>query len=140
MIVDEEGSALLEPILLGLVLLVPVALMLGSLAQLHRAALAATAAARDGGFAAARAADATEAVRAADAAVAAAFQGHGVSSSRADAEVQGLGSFQRGSPIEVRVSVPVRVLSLPFLGAGSQPSVTVRARHVARIDPYRSRS
>lgn len=139
MIHDEEGSALIEPILLGLVLLVPVALMLGSLGHLHRAALAATAAARDGGFAAARAADATEAVRAADAAIAAAFDGHGISRALGDAQVRGLESFQRGSPVEVRVSVPVRVLGLPFLDAASQPSVTIRARHVARIDPYRSR-
>ncbi len=136
---SEAGSAWLDTILFGILLLVPLIVMLGALADLHRAALTAAAAAREGGFAAARAADPVQAARSADEAIAAAFEDSGLPGARVTAEVAGLDSFERGAAVEVRVAFPVRVLPIPFVAAESQPVVTVRASHSARIDPYRSR-
>lgn len=136
---SEAGSAWLDTILFGILLLVPVIVMLGALADLHRASLAAAAAAREGGFAAARSVDPVQAARSADEAITAAFAARGLAPSRAAAQVRGLESFERGAAVEVRISFPVRVLPIPFVAAGSQPVVMVRATHTARIDPYRSR-
>ncbi len=135
---EEAGSTLLEVILLGLVLLIPLIVMLSALADLHRAALAATAAAREGGFAAARSVGPETAARSADEAIARVLEAHGLPGSDAKAEVLGLDSFRRGGSVEVRVAFAVRVLQIPFAAAGSEPTVMVRARHIARIDPYRS--
>jgi hypothetical protein len=134
----ERGSATVETMLLGLLLLVPLVWALGVLSELHRAALAGTAAAREAGFDAARAGDAFEAQRRIDAAVATAFRDHGLDPSAARVEwtSRGLG---RGAPVEVRVSYPTPVLQAPFLGSVAGPAVWVRAEHVARVDPYRSR-
>ena len=61
---DEFGQSLVEAILVGLVMIVPLIWALGVLADLHRSALAASAAAREAGFEAARADSASDADRA----------------------------------------------------------------------------
>lgn len=135
---NERGSAIVETLLLGLVLLVPLIWTLSVLADLHRAALATTAAAREAGFDAARATTPAEAERRVEAAVASALSNHGMDPRRAEVEwtSSGLG---RGEAIELRVSYDVPVLRAPFLGSVSDPSISVSASHRARIDPYRSR-
>ena len=70
---DQRGQALLESILLGLLLIAALLWALGVLADLHRGALAASAAAREAGFDAARSASASGANVAVDAAVRRAF-------------------------------------------------------------------
>ncbi|HEX2295196.1 MAG TPA: hypothetical protein VHN37_07805 [Actinomycetota bacterium] len=135
---NERGSALVETLLLGLLLLVPLIWTLGILADLHRAALATTAAAREAGFDAARATTVSEAERAVDAAIAAALVDHGVDPSRARVEWT-RSRLARGAPVEVTVSYSVPVLQAPFLGDAGGPGITVNASHVARVDPYRSR-
>ena len=135
----EAGQALIETILLGLVMLVPLLWGLGVLADLHRTALAANAAARDAGLAASRSTD----LRAADStvtnSVAGAFSDHGLDP--ADARVRWTSSsgLQRGGTVEIQVSYPVPVLQAPFIGRVSGPSIWVNARHLGRVDPYRSR-
>ncbi len=129
----------METMLLGLLLLVPLIWGLGVLSELHRAALAATAAAREGGFEAARSGSRAEAARRLDAAVAAAFADHGLDVDHARVEWTAAGGLERGAAIEVRVSYSVAVLEAPFLGRVAGPSVDVTAAHVARADPYRSR-
>jgi hypothetical protein len=135
---DQRGQALLESILLGLLLMAPLLWALGVLADLHRGALAASAAAREAGFDAARSASARSASAAVDVAVRRAFADEGLDPGRARVRWSGFGSG-RGGAIVVRVSYPVTVLQAPLLGRVSGPSVWVNASHVARIDPFRSR-
>jgi Na+-transporting methylmalonyl-CoA/oxaloacetate decarboxylase gamma subunit len=129
--------ATLETFLLGLLLLVPLIWVLGVLSEVHRAALATTAAAREAGFDAARAATPAEAEARVDAAVAAALADQGVDPRRAD--VGWTADLSRGGHVELRVSYGVSVLQAPFLGSAGGPVISVSASHVARVDPYRSR-
>lgn len=135
---NERGSALVETLLLGLVLLIPLIWVLGTLAEVHRAALATTTAAREAGFDAARAATPLDAQRRIDAAVASALADHGVDPDGAWVEWTPAG-LERGSAVEVRVVYDVPVLHLPLLGSVPGPSIPVSASHLARVDPYRSR-
>jgi Flp pilus assembly protein TadG len=135
--VNERGMAMIETLLLGLLLLVPLIWMLGVLSEMHRAALATTTAAREAGFDAARASNAREAETRIDAAVAASLADHGVDPSRAD--VHWTADLSRGGKVELRVSYDVPVLQAPFLGSPGGPSIPVTASHVAIVDPYRSR-
>lgn len=135
---SESGQAVVEALLLGMLLLVPLIWTLGVLADLHRSALAATAAAREAGFDAARSAT----LAAADAAVAEAVEralaDQGLDPTEARVRWDAGSSLRRGGAVEVEVAYPVTVVQAPLLGRVSGPSVWVRARHVARVDPYRS--
>jgi hypothetical protein len=135
---SESGQAVVEALLLGMLLLVPLIWTLGVLADLHRSALAATAAAREAGFDAARSAT----LAAADAAVAEAVEralaDQGLDPGEARVRWDAGSSLRRGGAVEVEVAYPVTVVQAPLLGRVSGPSVWVRARHVARVDPYRS--
>jgi hypothetical protein len=135
----DSGQSLIETIVLGLLFLVPVIWALGVLADLHRGALAATAAAREAGFEAARSTSQSEAASAARAAFARAFANHGLDPGLADLRLATPAGMERGSAVEVEVSYPVTVLQAPILGRIAGPSIWVRAAHVSRIDPYRSR-
>jgi hypothetical protein len=134
----DEGLATIETLLLGLLLLVPLMWGLGVLSEIHRAALAGTAAAREAGFDAARSSTRAEAQRRIDAAVASAFADHGLDPEHGRVEWV-TGSLERGGSVEVRVSYETPVFQAPFLGEVSGPSIWVHASHVARVDPYRSR-
>ncbi len=138
-VADETGMALVETLLIAIVLIVPVMAALGVLSDLHRGALAASAAAREAGFEAARSDSAEQANLAVDAAVHVAFSDHGIDARSADVRWTGAPGLERGGVIEVEVAYPVEVFQLPFVGAVSEPRVWVNARHVARIDPYVSR-
>jgi hypothetical protein len=133
------GAALIETVMLGLVLIVPLIWALGVLGELHRGALAATAAAREAGLDAARAPDLASADRSVSAAVAAAFRNQGLDPNNARVRWTAGASLARGGTVEVEVRFPVTVLQAPLLGSVSGPSVWVEARHVARVDLYRSR-
>ena len=135
---SERGSAMVETLLLGLILLVPLIWTLSVLSELHRAALATTAAAREAGFDAARASTPADAQRRAESAVAAAFADHGIDPTGAEVEWSSAG-LERGGSVEIRISYDVPVLRAPFLGSVSEPAIAVTASHVARVDPYRSR-
>lgn len=134
---NERGTALVETLLLGLLLLVPLIWALGVLSELHRAALATTTAAREAGFDAARTATTVEASNRVDAAVATALADHGVDPDRA--RVEWTSDLERGGVVEVRVSYEVPVFQAPFLGSIGGPSITVSASHAAPVDRYRSR-
>ena len=139
MIRRQEGSSLIEAVLVGLLLLVPMIWMLTILAELHRGALALTSAARDAGQDAARANDEASAIEAIDAAVTAALIDHGLDPKKVGVRWEVPPGLERGAPIEVELEYPVAVLQAPFLGSVSKPAINVSATHVARIDPYRSR-
>jgi hypothetical protein len=134
----DDGQSLIETIILSLLFFVPLIWAIGVLADLHKSALAATAAAREAGFEAARASSAEEARQAVARAVSEAFVNHGITPGDAQIDVS-MSGFERGESIEVRVGYPVTVLQAPLLGRVAGPSVWVNASHVAIIDPYRSR-
>lgn len=133
---NERGTAMIETLLLGLLLLVPLIWVLGVLSEVHRAALATTTAAREAGFDAARATTRGDAASRIDAAVASALADHGVDPRRA--RVEWTSDLERGGAVELRVSYDVPVLQAPLLGSIGGPSITVNASHVARVDRYRS--
>jgi hypothetical protein len=97
-----------------------------------------TAAAREAGFEAARSASVPDAERAMDDAVARALADMGVEDNRVQVSWNHSG-LERGAPVAVEVSVFVPVLSAPLLGSVSDPSIRISARHIARVDPFRSR-
>ena len=136
---SERGGALLETFLLGLLMLVPLVWALGVLADLHRGALAATAAAREAGLDAARSSEPSEANAAVEAAVETAFENQGLDPHDARVRWTSDSQLERGGTVEVEVSYPVTVVQAPLLGRVTGPSVWVRARHIARIDLWRSR-
>ncbi len=136
---DERGQALVESILLGVVLLVPIVWALMVLADVHRAALASTSAAREAGFDAARSESSAAAGEAVDGAVSSALTNHGLAGESATVDWIAPEGLERGETVEVSVAYPVRVVRLPFMGDAGGPSVWVRATHVARVDPYGSR-
>ena len=136
---DERGHGVLDVFLLGLLFLAPLVWALGVMSDLHRGALAATAAAREAGFDAAAASDRSSAQRAIDDAVARAFIDHSIDPSTATVRWGSGTDLARGGEVEIEVTYPVTILQAPFLGRVGGPSISVTARHVAPIDPYRSR-
>ncbi len=136
---DDQGQSLIETVLLGLLLLVPLIWALGVLSEIQSGALGTTAAVREAGIDGARQGSVTEAGLAIDAAVTRALTDQGLDASRAEVTWTAPQGMARGGVVEVRVRYPVSILSAPFLGSVAGPSVWVDAVHSARIDPYRSR-
>lgn len=135
----ESGHALIEVMLLGLVLMVPIAWLLSVFAELHAAALGTSAAAREAGFEAARASDAASADLALTRLVEQSVEDHGLDPRRVEVKWSPAPGWQRGGSIEVLITYEVPVFQAPLLGSVSEPAVSVTAAHVATIDRYRSR-
>lgn len=135
----ERGFAVIEAVLLGLVIIVPLIWLLGVLSEVHKGALAATSAVREGALDAARAEDLSEASRAIDVAVARAFADHGLDPSDARVKFSADRGFRRGAGLWIEVSYPVEALSFPLLGEIRGPALWIDARNVARIEPFGSR-
>lgn len=136
---SESGHALVEALLLGLLLLVPVAWMLSVFAELHAAALATTSAVREAGFEAARAPDPISADRSMLTSIEAAVSDHGLDPDLVSVTWEHADGWSRGGSIEVMVTYDVAAFQAPLLGRITQPSIPVTARHVTTIDRYRSR-
>jgi len=130
---------MVEVLLLGLVLLVPILWLISVLSAVHAAALATTTAARESGFEAVRAPDAIAADRSMQPLIAGAAADHGLDPDLVDVSWRALEGWKRGGQIEVVVSYQVPVFQVPLLGEIAEPSIEVTARHVAMIDRYRSR-
>lgn len=132
---DSRGAALVEAVLLCVILLIPVAWGLATLDQIHRAALASTAAVRDAGFEAARSPDLSTAEEAIQGAVAAALHSQDLDDENAEVTWSAPDGVARGSRIEIEVRYRVEVLGgwLPFV------SVPVSARHALYVQPFGSR-
>lgn len=135
----EGGQALTETILLGLLLLAPLIWLLTVLGAVHRATLATSAAAREAGWEVARSIDSQAARTSVGRAVSVALRDQNLDPSSARVETAWAPGLQRGTAVQIQVSYPVPVLTAPFLGAVSRPVLWVKAIHVARIDPFRSR-
>lgn len=135
----EDGQALVESVLLGVVLLLPIVWALMVLADVHRVALASTSAAREAGFDATRSGDMRTAEQSIDMAISLAFDNHGLDADEATVRWSAPEGLERGSTVEVNVAYPVQVLRIPFVRDAAGPSVWVRSSHVARVDPFASR-
>jgi hypothetical protein len=135
----EFGHALVEVVILGLVLLVPVIWMMSVFSELHAAALATTSAVREAGFEAARSGDALSAGKGITSSVQTAIADHGLEPDRADLAWTPTEGWRRGGAVEIVVTYRVPVFQAPLLGAVTEPSISVDARHVTSIDRYRSR-
>ena len=133
---DEGGYAALDAFLVGLLLIVPVTWMLIAAASLHRTALASTSAAREAGFLAARAVTASDAHDRARAAVARALSDQGVDPDTSRVSLSW--APDRDAGVRIEVKVPVRILTIPFVGRPAGPVIMVKASHAVHIDPYRS--
>lgn len=135
----EDGYAVLEAFLLGVILLLPLIWLLTVSGDVQRSALASASAVREAGLAVSRASAPAEARQHADSAVRRALSEQGLKGRAATVSLSWDGERGRGDLIEVRVEMPVRVLRVPFLRQAVGPAIWVKARHVARVEPYRSR-
>lgn len=135
----ETGHAVVETLFLSLILLVPVIWMLTVFGELHAAALATSSAARESGFEAARSVDVISADQGIARSVSAAIADHGLDPRRVDIGWSPPGGWRRGAHVEIVVTYSVPVFQAPLLGAITEPSIPITARHIASIDRYRSR-
>ena len=134
----ERGHAMLEVLTVGLVLLIPLIWLLTTLSRVHLAALAVTSAAREAALDASRATDVSDARTALDRAVVQALTSHGLDPNVASISAS-YRSLDRGSPVEVVLSYPVPILSIPFLGGPSTPSVSISGSHTANVPRFGDR-
>ena len=135
---NDSGHALIEAIVLGLVLLVPVIWMLSVFSELHGAALGTTSAAREAGFEASRSNDPVSADREIQRVVALSLTDHGLDPSLTHVSWSPTDGWRRGGGIEVVVTYEVPVFQAPLLGQITGPAIPVTATHVTDIQRYRS--
>ena len=135
----ETGHAVIETLFLGLVLLVPMIWMLTVFGELHAAALATSSAARESGFESARSTDVISADEGIARSVSEAIADHGLDPRRVDIRWSPPEGWRRGAAVEIVVTYSVPVFQAPLLGAITEPSIPITARHIATIDRYRSR-
>lgn len=133
----ELGSSLIEVILLGLVLMVPLIWTLTVLAEMHRAALASTAVARAIG-ATVSVAPHSDPVPVVAGTTIRTFEAHGLRADRAEAVVVAPDGLGRGARITVHVSYDVGVLGIPLIGSLDAASIEVSATHSLVVQRYAS--
>lgn len=131
----DDGVAVAEMAVLGTLVLTVLVQVVVCFGQVHRATLAAAAAAREVGRLAVLADDTDDARRRADAAVALAAADHGLAPGALDVAVSG--EVARGAALRVVVTTEVPVVGLPGLGLPGL-RVPVRAEHTVVVDRYRS--
>jgi Flp pilus assembly protein TadG len=131
----DQGSAIVEFVLLGVALMIPLCYLLLAVSDLQRAAYAVTTAAREAGRAFVTAPDIDQAYARADAAARIALADQGMA--EADSEVRVECAMDRaclepGGVVWVSAKIGV---ALPLVPASS---VTVQARHAEPVDPFRA--
>jgi hypothetical protein len=137
---SEQGHSLIETVLLGLLFLVPLVWLLETLSDVHLAALATTNAVREAGFEATRSPNRVSAEKVVERTVTRSFRNHGLQPELAEISLSPATDFGRGASIRIIVSYPVPIIRAPYSDGLTAASLSVRAEHVARIDPFRSRS
>ena len=145
----ERGAAVVELLVVSLTLLVPLVYVMVVMADVQRALLATSSAAREAGRVYVTGADRVEAERRAGVAYREVLGTYGMRAGdpgagmrvRAGCPVAAGagcdGGFGPGAEVEVVVTYRVPVARLPFLGAVAGPGVTVGATHHTRVDRYR---
>ena len=128
--------AVTEALILGMVLILPMMWLLSVLSAVHSAALATSSAVREAGVVISRSLDGRQGL---NVVIAESLRNHGLDPSGGTVEVAAPRGFVRGAIVEIGVTYQVPVFDPPFLPMDIGPTLTVRSRHSARIDPYRSR-
>ena len=145
----ERGAAVVELLVVFLTLVVPLVYAMVVMADVQRALLATSSAAREAGRVYVTGPDRVEAERRAGVAYRQVLATYGM---RAGDHGAGMrvragcpvaagagcdGGFGPGAEVEIVVTYRVPVARLPFLGAVTGPGVTVGATHHTRVDRYR---
>ena len=145
----ERGAAMVELLVVFLTLLLPLVYVMVVMADVQRALLATSSAAREVGRVYVTGSDRSDAERRAGVAYreVLATYGIGAGDPRAGMRLQvgcpaGAGSgcaggFGPGAEVRVVVTYRVPVARVPFLGAVAGPGLTVGATHHTRVDRYR---
>ena len=131
----DGGSAIVEFVLLGVLLLVPLCYLLLAVFELQRAAYAATTATREAGRAFVTAPDVDQAYARADAAARIALADQGLAGADTHLRVEcaeAAGCLDPGAVVWVSAEITV---ALPLAPASQ---VTVRARHAEPVDSFRA--
>jgi hypothetical protein len=145
----ERGAAVVELLVVFLTLLLPLVYVMVVMADVQRALLATSSAAREAGRVYVTGADRVDAERRAGVAYRAVLATYrvGAGDARAGMGLQvgcpaGVGAgcaggFGPGAEVRVVVTYRVPVARLPFLGAVAGPGLTVGATHHTRVDRFR---
>jgi hypothetical protein len=145
----ERGAAVVELLVVFLTLLLPLVYVMVVMADVQRALLATSSAAREAGRMYVTGSDRGDAERRAGVAYREVLATYGVESGdpRAGMRLQvgcpagtGVGcagGFGPGAEVRVVVTYRVPVARVPFLGAVAGPGLTVGATHHTRVDRYR---
>jgi hypothetical protein len=145
----ERGAAVVELLVVFLTLLVPLVYAMVVMADVQRALLATSGAAREAGRVYVTAPDRLAAERRAEVAYREVLASYGIRAGdprarmrlRAGCPVGAgpgcVGGFGPGAEVRVEVTYQVPVARLPFLGAVAGPGVTIGATHHTRVDRYR---
>lgn len=138
---DEQGTALVEFVWLGMLLLVPLVYILIAVFEVQRGSFGVSAASRAAGRAYALADSDAEGLRQAKAAAAVALDDQGLGDQRFDLAVSCQPApppcHARGKTIVIRIGARVTLpLSPPALG-GAAPTFAVSAEHRVPIGRYR---
>jgi hypothetical protein len=147
----ERGAAVVELLVVMLALLVPLVYVMVVMADVQRALLATSAAAREAGRVYVTGPDRVAAERRAGTAYREVLASYGLRAGdpraslrlRAGCPAEGASGcaggfgFGPGAEVEVVVTYRVPVARLPFLGSLAGPGITIGATHHTRVDRYR---
>jgi hypothetical protein len=148
-VAGERGAAVVELLVVFLTLLVPLVYVMVVMADVQRALLATSSAAREAGRVYVTGSDRLEAERRAAQAYREVLGTYGMRAGDPKAAMgvrvgcpDGVGSgcvggFGPGAEVQVVVPYRVPVARLPFLGEVVGPGVTIGATHHTRVDRYR---
>lgn len=140
----ETGRAIVEFIFLGVVLLVPLAYLVGTLAATQAATFAVTTAAREAGRAYATADTEAAGLARARAAAAVSFEDYGHLAGEAGSDLtivcDGAPCLRPEGRVTVTATLTVRLPMVPDFLAGAVPTIMpVSATHVATVDRFGGR-
>jgi hypothetical protein len=146
---SERGAAVVELLVVFVTLMVPLVYVMLVMADVQRALLATSSAAREAGRLYVTGSDRVDAERRAHSGYREVLATYGVEAgnpragmrlrSRCPPEVASgcQGGFGPGAEVQVVVTYRVPVARIPFLGALGGPSITIGATHHTRVDRYR---
>lgn len=130
----EQGSSLIESLILGIMILLPIAFMVVEFGEIQRASIGVSAASREAGRAFVTSKTNGEAESRARLAANSVMSIHRLDPSRVTVRITG--ELKRGS--EVRVEVIYRTHEVPVPLLGAIPAITLRSDHVEMVDRHRS--
>lgn len=136
---SERGSAVLEFLVIGVLVLVPMAYIVMSVMRVQAASMASTQAVREAARAYATADSVSQGNQAAITAAEVAFEDQGFNLPASALQVRCLGScLEPGSSVQVELGWRVDLPWIPAsLSQGRSASVPIDAIHTARVDTYR---